>query len=187
MADSCFSRLLPQASDGEKTARGGKQGMQSRVGRPPAQSPVGIFLGLHKEGRRQGWRRSPLVGFPGVCKESGGGSSSKSSSVFASRERKEMSDGGVCLNWPQLLQGCWIQEQVQASGLLPLAVVESPQSIYTSQISGSDSESAYTPGVPPVCFCHPGFSSRSELLRPAGHTWSGAWAHGVLPEDRQDS
>ena len=44
-----------------------EKGMQSRVlGAPPARAPWASPGASQGEGRRQGWRRSPLVGFPGV-------------------------------------------------------------------------------------------------------------------------
>lgn len=126
-----------QASGGgEKMPEVGTGNAEQSAGRPTSMCSVGIFWGFTRGGAEAGLEEESTGWFP-RCVRSGEGAA-KELPAFASRERKRWAYGGVCLNWTSLAKprDAVIQEQVQASGLLPLAVVVTSVHLHVSQISG---------------------------------------------------
>lgn len=127
--------LLPSLWRWRETARGGKREC-GELGAPPACAPWASPGASKGEGWRLGWRRSPLVGFRGVSEV---GREQPKSFLRSLPDKGRDEHMGVCLNCSSLAKprDAVIQEQVPASGLLPLPVlVASSVHFHVSQISG---------------------------------------------------
>lgn len=170
--------LLPSLWKWREMPEVGTGNAEQSAGHSPTSMLRGHLLGLHKgRGAEAGLEEESTGWFP-RCVRSGGGSSQRASYVCF--QRKRWAYGGVCLNWTSLAKprDAVIQEQVQASGLLPLAVVVTSVHLRESDLRSSDSESACTPGVPPVCFCHSWVQSviwTSEANRSHMHRGLSPW------------
>ena len=176
-----------QASGGGEKMPEVEKGMQSRVlGAPPARAPWASPGASQGEGGgRAGGGVHWLVSQE--CKKRGG--SSQRASCICFQRKREVSVWGYvselvlsgqaqgCCD-PKAGAGIWAPAFASCSRIFSPFTRESDHRVPTQNLLISQASLLYVSVIP-------GFGLWSELLRPAGHTCTGAWAHGVLAEDRE--